>query len=173
MTVELSTDETPGNTIESCTESLSARLFQCARCYSLTRICSCCDRGHVYCIDCASPARKEGRQGAAKRYQLSPKGRLHHAARQSRYRERLRLKKEKVTHQGSCDSINVVTAEDLTISKKEHRKTSVLIKNTSTICDYCALVCSPFLRQAFLTPSYRSIRKTNSRLVEKIAPETG
>ena len=31
-------------------ESLSARIFQCARCYALTKICTHCDRWNIYAI---------------------------------------------------------------------------------------------------------------------------
>ena len=51
-----------------------------------------CDYGNRYCMGCASIARQAARKRALARYQ----GRLNHAVRQSRYRER-----KKVTHKGS------------------------------------------------------------------------
>lgn len=62
MARELPNHEARGNDTEDGCESRSARLFQCARCHALTKICSHCDRGNVYCGDCAIPARKKARQ---------------------------------------------------------------------------------------------------------------
>jgi hypothetical protein len=71
-------------------EELSARLFRCVRCQALALICSCCDHGQVYCSDsCAEEARRQSQREARRRYQESNKGRLAHAERQSRYREKL------------------------------------------------------------------------------------
>jgi len=78
------------------------RLFNCALCRKQTRICSCCDRGNIYCSPgCSKAARKCAQHSAGKRYQNSRQGRLKHAARQGQYRQRLRAISEKVTHQGS------------------------------------------------------------------------
>ena len=76
----------------------SARLFLCAGCRLQVLICSCCDRGQIYCAeDCAQRARRRSLQCAGQRYQNGPPGRRRHAARQGRYRAR----GKKVTHQGS------------------------------------------------------------------------
>ena len=73
-----------------------ARLLNCIRCHKQVRICSTCDRGNIYCgSECSVPARRELERAAGARYQKSYKGRLKHAARQQRYRER---EKQKVTH---------------------------------------------------------------------------
>lgn len=57
--------------------------------------------GQLYCPDpCARQARRECLRDAGRRYQASFRGRLHHARRQSRWRERQR---EKVTHQRFLD----------------------------------------------------------------------
>jgi hypothetical protein len=65
----------------------SARLFACERCRALVLICSCCDRGQIYCAKgCAEEARRQSTRAAGKRYQVGKKGRLAHAARQSAYR---------------------------------------------------------------------------------------
>ena len=74
---------------EHAAEELLARLFRCALCSLLALICSCCDRGHVYCSHrCAQRARRQHRSEAGKRYQTTKTGRLNHAARQARHRER-------------------------------------------------------------------------------------
>ena len=75
-----------------------ARHYLCARCRTAVLICSHCDRGQRYCAgDCAKLARTQSLQDAGQRYQTSRSGRLNHAARQHRYRDR----QTKVTHHGS------------------------------------------------------------------------
>ena len=70
----------------------AARLYSCQKCNAQVTICRHCDYGNRYCMECASIARQAARKRALARYQ----GRLNHAVRQSRYRER-----KKVTHKGS------------------------------------------------------------------------
>ena len=70
----------------------------CAKrdCSSLFAVCGACDRGRRFCsAECAADARRAAVRLAGKAYQASPRGRLLHAARQARYRERARA----VTHQ--------------------------------------------------------------------------
>ena len=79
----------------------SARLFMCAECRAQALICSCCDRGQIYCAgDCAARARRRTRRDAGRRYQTSRRGRLAHAERSRRYRVRCK----NVTHHGSPPS---------------------------------------------------------------------
>ena len=79
-------------------EVRSARLFLCAGCRTQSLICSCCDRGQIYCAgDCAARARRHALRAAGRRYQTSRPGRLAHADRTRRYRAR----GKKVTHHGS------------------------------------------------------------------------
>lgn len=86
----------------------SARLFLCARCRDQVLLCSHCDRGQQYCSRaCSRLSRREQRRQAAQRYQNSYAGRLKHAARSARWRQRRRLLQcaagdefHKVTHQG-------------------------------------------------------------------------
>jgi len=81
-----------------------ARLFLCRRCAKQVLICSRCDRGQEYCgAGCATAARRESVRAAGARYQCTPRGRMHHAHRQRRYRARWRQRRdpEKVTHHGS------------------------------------------------------------------------
>ena len=134
------------NTAGSACKALSARLFMCGRCRAQTKECSCCDRGNVYCIECRSVARKEARKDAAKRYQQSYKGRLNHAERQRRYREKRRVSEQKVTHQGSSDPDNVLTQNNGGKSAElPYQERSNVI-----VCDFCEGVCSNFLRLDYL-----------------------
>jgi hypothetical protein len=63
-------------------------------------------------VKCAPAAGKDAKKRAAVRYQTTYQGKVKHAARQSRYRERL---KEKVTHKGSKDC----QVSDLLVDKQK------------------------------------------------------
>ncbi|ASJ70320.1 hypothetical protein IMCC3135_00975 [Granulosicoccus antarcticus IMCC3135] len=137
-------------------ESSSARLFQCARCYAQTMICRCCDRGNRYCSNCTIPAHKEARQRAAKRYQQSLQGRSKHADRQRRYRARQRVLAVKVTHQGSSETIDVVAVAKKPLATPLRQKRTEHYSNFTIVCDYCEGICSQFLRSDFLSLTDRS-----------------
>ena len=128
-------------------ESNSARLYNCLRCRSQVTLCRHCDRGHVYCVECAPVARRDAQDRAARRYQASYQGRVNHAARQGRYRERL---KQKVTHKGSGDPRAWV------LLANEWKKINLLprqpdtTKSRALICHLCRNLCSPFLRTNYL-----------------------
>jgi hypothetical protein len=125
----------------------TARLYNCSRCLSLEFICRSCDRGNVYCLECAPVAQKEARARAAKRYQESHQGRLKHAERQRRYREKL---KQKVTHKGSF----AVLVRALIRDKQKHAQLRIKAvptnKQNRIVCCSCNQLCSPFLRNDFL-----------------------
>ena len=109
-------------------DAASARLFLCAGCRMQVVICSCCDRGQIYCAgDCARQARRRAVQCAGQRYQNGGAGRRRHAARQGRYRAR----DKKVTHHGSppppADDLltpgSPVSVSDATIPEDRPRRT--------------------------------------------------
>ena len=115
----------------------TARLFNCVRCHRQVAICSTCDRGNIYCgPQCSRPARQASMREAAKRYQNTHRGRMKHALRQQRYRQR---QIEKVTHQGSPDDTDKapseLPADGLT---------------TGIICHFCKKRVSNYLRLDFL-----------------------
>ena len=88
-----------------------ARLYLCARCRVQVILCSRCDRGNRYCgRPCWRQARAEARRQTAQRYQRSWRGRIAHAQRSRRWRQRLAAcdgagaagdDAHNVTHQGS------------------------------------------------------------------------
>jgi hypothetical protein len=88
-----------------------ARLYLCARCRVQVVLCSRCDRGNRYCgWACSRQARQEARRQAAQRYQRSWRGRITHAQRSRRWRQRRAARgaadgtgddTDNVTHQGS------------------------------------------------------------------------
>lgn len=117
-----------------------ARHYLCARCRTAVLICSRCDRGQRYCADdCAKQVRTQSLQEAGQRYQSSRSGRLKHAARQRRYRER----QIKVTHHGSPP----LTPDDLL-------PTSPMLPVKSAPqpwhCHFCGQLQSQFVRLDFL-----------------------
>jgi hypothetical protein len=129
-------------------EAASARLFICAECRTQALICSCCDRGQIYCAgDCRRIARRRRQRAAGARYQASLHGRHAHAERASRYRAR----REKVTHQGSPRSHSgdclpsgsrTVASGARTWSKRSRRRASH--------CHWCGRRCPDLVRQGFL-----------------------
>lgn len=87
-----------------------ARLYLCARCRIQVVLCSYCDRGNRYCgRACRRLARAEARRQTVQRYQRSWRGRLAHAQRSRRWRQRRAAAAagpgssdaHNVTHQGS------------------------------------------------------------------------
>jgi len=126
----------------------SARLFLCAGCHAQALICSCCDRGQIYCAgDCAKQAPRRSLQCAGRRYQNSPDGRRRHATRQGRYRER----RNNVTHHGSPppppDDVlppgSPVSASDAAAEEDRPRRTVLH-------CHWCGRRCPERVRQGFL-----------------------
>jgi len=126
----------------------SARFFLCAGCRTQALICSCCDRGQIYCDgDCGSHARRRGQRAAGARYQASRRGRLRHAERARRYRARCK----NVTHQGSpppppddfLSPGSPTIASDATTSDVEPRR-------PVSRCHWCGRRCPDLVRQGFL-----------------------
>jgi len=124
------------------------RLFLCAGCRGQVIICSCCDRGQIYCSHgCASRARCQTVREAGRRYQGTLRGRRAHAARMSRYRAR----REIVTHHGSppppADALlppHAMTTPCDNASPADWLPVSV------PYCHWCGRCCLPHLRQGFL-----------------------
>ena len=120
----------------------SARIFNCARCHCQTIICSCCDRGNIYCGSaCSQASRKERMRAAGKLYQKTYKGRMNNAKRQRHYKRR---KSIKVTHQGSQE---ISTNDLLQTEKNEDAK---IISSGEPRCHFCKRSCSLLLRNSFL-----------------------
>lgn len=122
----------------------SSRLFHCARCHRQVVICSCCDRGNIYCEEsCSQEARRASLKAAGKRYQGTFFGKMKHAKRQSRYRKRI----NKVTHQGSPLPPN----HDLLPSTEQ--KPKELSQNNASYCHFCGCKCDSLVRIDFLRTS--------------------
>ena len=133
----------------SCSEGAAApaRFFLCARCRKPVLICSCCDRGQVYCAGgCAREARRQAQRAAGARYQASRRGRLVHALRARRYRRRQKI----VTHQGSPSAPpDDLLSPDLAAAKGPP-STGDFPKLPPWRCCWCGCRCPDFVRQDFL-----------------------
>ena len=146
-------------------ELLSGRLFLCAGCRHQVIVCSCCDRGQIYCAgNCARQARRRTVQMAGRRYQASHRGRRMHAARMGRWRAKLAKgsdgaavgmpaegRQEKVTHHGSpapaCGDLvapAAMTATRAAVAPADQARLP------GPHCHWCGRSCLPLLRQGFL-----------------------
>jgi hypothetical protein len=140
-----------------------ARLFVCARCREQVVLCSHCDRGQRYCgRACSGTARREAQRAAAQRYQRTRAGRLAHADRSRRWRQRQRElaaidaggPAHFVTHQGWQAK---VPAAPLTVSEPGHAA-SVIALDAPMLgarCRRCAAPLSPWVRQGFVRHGQR------------------
>ena len=134
----------------------TGRFFLCARCRAQVLICSCCDRGNIYCEqDCAQRSRRESLREAGRRYQSSHRGRRKHAARSRAYRAR----QQNVTHHGSPQqstddvmpkyvSVEVSVSSGPSASTPQTPRWSPL--QAPWRCCWCGHPCAPFVRMDFL-----------------------
>jgi hypothetical protein len=127
-----------------------ARLFLCQGCRAQVLICRHCDRGHMYCIEgCAQEARRRSQRDAGRRYQMSRRGRLNHAARSRRHR----VRKNNVTHQGSPpDRSDGLVAEDQAVGWTKHVSRDGEGQPRWRCCR-CGRRCPQFVRRDFLQRS--------------------
>lgn len=126
----------------------SARLFVCAGCRRQVLICSCCDRGQIYCAgDCAPRARHRSLRAAGRRYQTSHRGRLAHAVRARRYRAR----RKKVTHHGSpLPPPDDLLASGSPMIASDTKASTDRPSPSASRCHWCGRRCSARVRQGFL-----------------------
>ena len=123
------------------------RLYLCVRCRDQVLICSCCDRGNIYCErDCAAASRRTRQRACGQRYQRSLRGRRNHAARAKRYR----VRQNKVTHQGSPrpPPDDVMRASAASTRNPQTARAAPL--QPPWRCHRCGRLCSPFVRMDFL-----------------------
>lgn len=127
----------------------SARIFNCVRCHRQVIICSCCDRGNIYCGPlCSQTSRRESIRASGKRYQNTFRGKMKHAERQKRYKKQLQ---NKVTHHGYQE---IPTNDLLQPEINEDIKT---ISSGAIHCHFCSRSCSLLLRTLFLDRGRTSI----------------
>lgn len=130
---------------------LSSRLFNCALCHIQCVICSPCDNGQIYCSpDCSRSARKKSCNEGEKRYQQTPKGKLNHALRQKRYRER----QCKIVTDHTCQTSPEC---DPFSSVENNTDASLASRNEKGICCCCCGKAVPnWLRHDFLKQTMHS-----------------
>jgi len=126
------------------------RLFHCLRCHTQVIICSDCDSGQTYCSDmCSQTARRAACRAADLRYQKTYQGKLKHAARQGRYRQRQSQKEEKVTDHASLEN----SRHDVLPAQASEAETPQVAPSTEkNLCHFCKKPVSDFLRHDFLGP---------------------
>lgn len=142
-----------------------ARLFLCAGCRIQVVLCSRCDRGNRYCgRACWRQTHDAARREAACRYQRSRGGRVRHAARSQRWRQRAALRAaqgdgvdtagpagedaaHKVTHQGSLPG---VAAASLAACTHDIAAAATTALPQPRRCHHCAAAQPDWLRQGFL-----------------------
>jgi hypothetical protein len=118
----------------------SGRIFNCSRCQAQVVVCSCCDRGQIYCgKECAQASRSESMKAAGARYQASRRGRINHAERQRRYREE-QARQKIVTHHSSNEQ------EDHVLLSKQDEE----VETEKLYCHFCRRSVSIYLRTGFL-----------------------
>lgn len=125
----------------------NGRFYNCIYCSRQVTICRDCDRGNTYCSPaCSRTARKKSLAEAGQRYQQTPRGKINHAARQKRYRQRKQNKI--VTHQGSpTDSTSDLLCHEQTETSKTHTEHA---KPNQICCRFCNKTLSRFIRLDFL-----------------------
>jgi hypothetical protein len=129
----------------------TARFFLCARCSAQVLICSCCDRGQIYCAaGCAREARRSAQRAAGERYQSTYCGRRNHAARARKYR----AQQKKVTHQGSppqpADDVMSEGSAFPPSTPRPRRSPRYFPRESPWRCHWCGRRCSSFVRNGFL-----------------------
>jgi hypothetical protein len=140
----------------------------CARCRAQVLLCSRCDRGQRYCgRACSRAAREQARREAGRRYQRSRAGRIAHAARSRRWRQRHRpcTSPDRADAKTDVDINNFVTHQgsatpgpDAPLPSCEQGAEPAPIEpvaNAAPIspaarCRRCATVLSAWARQGFL-----------------------
>jgi len=144
-------------------------------------LCSRCDRGQRYCgRACSRAARLESRRAAGRRYQSSRAGRLAHAARSRRWRQRRhdRARQECAAHDDAAldgGVINFVThqgsstpALDAPLTPTAELAAAVpgaLTSPSAVRCRRCAALLPPWFRQSFLR---HGMRRWPARVVEPV-----
>jgi hypothetical protein len=146
----------------------SGRLLLCAKCRNQAVVCSCCDRGQIYCSSsCAGEARGLKLREAGRRYRRTSRGRQMGAARMGRMRARQKI----VTHHGSPPlppddllpiDATVTTRDDISLPERPRTSTEH--------CHWCGRRCLPQLRQDFLRRRDRHRRRLGNTRTERNAP---
>ena len=99
------------------------------------------------------------RKVVAQHYQTSKKGRIHHAARQRRYRARSAYFENKVTHTGSKA---LAFYDLLSTNHSDEIQSYTPVSEERVYCSFCGKPCSKFVRQTFLRRILSNRKKKSS-----------
>lgn len=125
---------------------LGLRRYLCPRCSAVCYICSCCDRGQIYCgKSCSADARTESLRRAGKKYRQSFVGALNNAARQAAWRAR---RAQKVTQRAPLRPPTPVMVEAAAVTTNGTRAVASGI--TCVVCGHVSpkdLVRLDFVRR--------------------------
>src|SRR5450631_397242 len=149
-----------GSSVERCPPvQETIRRFLCAGCRVVAYLCTACDRGQRYCSDgCARAARRRSQRECDRRYQSSERGRLKHAERARRYRQRCRS----VTEHSSVVSLEQdvcstsATSKMSTPSSAQETATTPASESSTdekahlgqVNCHFCRRWCAQWIRHA-------------------------
>src|SRR3990167_4409455 len=128
------------------------RLYNCLLCHQQVKICSHCDRGNVYCSLCAHKARIQALRAAGRRYQNTYQGKLNHAKRQQRYRERQKNKQKIVTHH-TFGPPDISASSEQILQEIDTEQIKTVEKQEISRCHFCYREVSAFLRIDFIHQS--------------------
>ncbi len=141
----------------------SGRLFLCARCRAQVIVCRRCDSARTYCSpECADDARRASLRTAAVRYQRSMRGRMRHAARQRRYRQR---QKEKAHRRYAADAADTPLAASVSTTSASAPPIPSAGAHPCEQCDCCGHAGR--VARAGALPLQRAARRHRCRHCQK------
>jgi hypothetical protein len=162
-----------GSSVKRCpTPQETIRRFLCAGCGVAVCLCTTCDRGQRYCsVGCARSVRRQSQRESDRRYQSSQRGRLNHAERSRRYRQRHRSVTEHSSVVPPKHSVRSTTSDVSMPSSDE--KTATTLASVSTTdergssqqikCHFCRRWCAPWVRHAPLRRRISAPRRGSRR----------
>jgi hypothetical protein len=160
--------------VRRCKVQETIRRFLCAGCRVVAYLCTACDRGQRYCSDgCTRGSRRRSQRESDRRYQSSERGRLKHAERARRYRQRCRS----VTEQSSVVSLeqdvrSTSAASEVSTPSSAEGTATTLASESSTDeiahfrqvnCHFCRRWCDQWIRYAPLRLRRSGPRRESGR----------
>jgi hypothetical protein len=151
------------------------RRFLCARCRVAVLLCTACDRGQRYCsVECARAVRRQSQRESDRRYQRSQSGRLNHAERMRRYRQRRRgVTEHSSVASPECDVRSMIGTSGVSMLSASAEETATSESTTGKPkhsqqlqCHCCRRWSDPWVRRTPLrrriSGSQRQFRRSRS-----------
>jgi hypothetical protein len=164
-----------GSSVERCPPvQETIRRFLCVGCRVVAYLCTACDRGQRYCSgECARGARRRSQRESDRRYQSSERGRLKHAERARRYRQRCRsvtehsaavsLEHDVATTSAASEVSTPSLAEEMTTTLASESSTDKKAHLGQVNCHSCRRWCDQWIRHAPLRLGRSGPRRESSR----------